>query len=214
MKRWWRKWVTAQFHKIFYRFDDQAVWRKTSWLGFPALKCPLDLWVYQEILYGLKPDLIVETGTFQGGSALYLASICELLNHGRVLTIDSKTYENQPEHDRISYVRGSSVDDSTFESVQQSIQPGEIVIVILDSEHHQEHVLKELQLYSQLVTVGSYLIVEDTNINGHPVWPGFGPGPMEAVEAFLETNTHFVIDRSQEKFYLTFNPGGYLKRVA
>ena len=86
-------------------------------------------------------------------------------------------------------------------------------MVILDSDHTRDHVLRELELYAPLVTPGSYLVVEDTNINGHPVAPEFGPGPMEAVEAFLETTDEFEVDRAREKLMLTFNPSGYLRRV-
>ncbi len=86
-------------------------------------------------------------------------------------------------------------------------------MAILDSDHHKEHVLRELEIYSKFVTRESYIIVEDTNINGHPVRSKFGPGPMEAVKEFLKMNDDFIIDRSREKFYLTFNPDGYLKKM-
>jgi cephalosporin hydroxylase len=89
-----------------------------------------------------------------------------------------------------------------------------VVFVVLDSDHRREHVLAELQAYADVVTPGSYLVVEDTSVNGHPVAPEFGPGPMEAVERFLETDERFVVDRSREKFLLTFNPGGFLRRRA
>ena len=85
-------------------------------------------------------------------------------------------------------------------------------MVVLDSDHHRDHVLAELRTYSALVTPGSYLIVEDTNINGHPVRPEFGPGPMEAVDEFLRESPDFAIDPEREKFFLTFNPRGFLRR--
>ena len=211
--RWLHKWIVDRFHKIFYCFKNQAVWREATWLGVPALKCPFDLWVYQEILYKVQPGFIIECGTYQGGSALFLASVCDQVGRGQVLTIDVKAYDRQPQHPRITYLQGSTTAPETFSTVRSRIGQDDTVMVILDSEHSQPHVLQEMQLYSPLVSMGSYLIVEDTNINGHPVWPNFGPGPMEAVGAFLEADDRFIIDRSCEKFYLTFNPGGYLKRV-
>jgi cephalosporin hydroxylase len=213
VRQWWRKWVTGQFHKIFYRYDDQVAWRQATWLGAPALKCPFDLWVYQEIIFELRPDWIIESGTYQGGSALFLAGICDQIGHGQVLTIDVKIYDGRPQHARLTYLHGSSTAPETLSAVQSRIGPGDAVMVILDSEHGQPHVLQEMRAYSSMVSVGSYLVVEDTNLNGHPVWPDFGPGPMEAVRSFLKENQAFVSDLSREKFYLTFNPCGYLKRV-
>ena len=213
MNKWWRERITDAFHKVFYRFDDQVVWRQATWMGIPALKCPFDLWVYQEILWELRPDLIIECGTYLGGSALFLASICDQLGHGQVFTIDINLSGERPEHPRIRYWHGSSLEPETIKAVEPLVSPGDTVIVILDSDHHKNHVLSELQIYSRFVSLGSYLIVEDTNLNGHPVWPGFGPGPMEAVNEFMKGTDQFVIDRSREKFYMTFNPGGYLKRV-
>ncbi len=86
-------------------------------------------------------------------------------------------------------------------------------MVVLDSDHSKENVLNELRMYDALVTENSYLIVEDTNINGHPALPEFGSGPMEAVEEFLKENKTFDVDKNKEKFFLTFNPRGYLKRI-
>ena len=85
-------------------------------------------------------------------------------------------------------------------------------MVILDSDHSRDHVLRELELYAPLVTPGCYVVVEDTNVNGHPVVPRFGPGPMEAVQEYLATTDAFEVDRSREKLLLTFNPSGYLRR--
>jgi cephalosporin hydroxylase len=97
--------------------------------------------------------------------------------------------------------------------VQTVIEGKDRIMTILDSDHHKEHVLRELEIYSKFVTKESYIIVEDTNINGHPVRSTFGPGPMEAIKEFLKMNEDFMIDRSREKFYLTFNPDGYLKKM-
>lgn len=204
--------VNAGFHKLFHR-NGQITYNNTCWLGVPAQKCPLDMWVFQEILQETRPDVIVETGTFKGGSAYFYASIFELLKHGRVVTIDIEDYKEKPQHPRITYLLGSSTSEAILQQVRGSIQPGERVMVFLDSDHHQVHVLNELRLYSLLVSPGQYLIVEDTHFNGHPILPKFGPGPWEAVEEFLQTHPEFVPDRSRERFGLTFNPRGFLKRV-
>lgn len=202
--------IIEQFHRLYYDYSICGEsYKKTFWLGALAMKCPLDLWIYQEIIFETKPDVIVECGTAEGGSALYLASILDLLSKGRVVTIDIKRM-NVPKHKRITYLIGSTVSDEIVEKVKSFIKKGDKVMVILDSDHHKDHVLKELRIYGDIVTKGNYLIVEDTNLNGNPVAPAFGPGPKEAVEEFLESNKNYVPDKSREKFYLTFNPGGYL----
>ncbi|MDH4180125.1 MAG: cephalosporin hydroxylase family protein [Armatimonadota bacterium] len=193
-------------------YYDSQVWSGTYWLGFPTLKCPLDLWVYQEIIREVKPNLIVETGTAHGGSALFLACMCDLVGLGKVITIDIEEKPGRPAHDRITYLLGPSTSDEIVRRVVQAIGDGDRVMVILDSDHRRDHVLAELVVYSKLVTPGSYLIVEDTNI-GHPVQPELVPGPREAVQEFLAANPDFVADGAREKFHLTFNPSGYLKKA-
>jgi cephalosporin hydroxylase len=145
--------------------------------------------------------VIVAAGTFLGGSALFLTSIWDLK--------DLKP----PRHKRIRYLLGSSTSPEIVREVRSMISPGEKVMVVLDSDHSRQHVLNELRSYSDLVTKGNYLIVEDTAINGHPVAPQFGPGPMEAVREFLQDNRDFTVDRSREKLLVSSNPSGYLRKV-
>jgi len=202
--------ITDNFNRLYY---DSRIWEHTYWLGTPALKCPMDLWVYQELIVEVRPDVIVECGTWDGGSAMFLASICNLLKHGRIVTIDIDPREHRPKHKRVKYITGSSVAPDVIETVLRQINRKDRVLVILDSDHSKTHVLSEMRAYAPLVTVGSYLIVEDTNINGHPVYPEFGPGPMEALEEFLAERDDFEIDPSREKFVVTFNPKGWLRRV-
>lgn len=203
------------FHRLYYdSAESGGTWKNTYWLGVPTEKCPLDLWVYQEILHEVRPDIIVETGTRWGGSALFLASLCDVLGRGRVITIDVEVPGERPSHDRITYLLGSSVSPEIVEEVRKDIATGDRVLVSLDSDHAMDHVLAEMRTYGTLVSPGSYLIVEDTNINGHPVLPGWGPGPREAVQEFLKETDEFVVDESREKLLLTFNPKGYLRRVA
>jgi cephalosporin hydroxylase len=206
--------LITQFHKLYY--DSHVfgkTWSNTYWLGHLVMKCPLDLWLYQEMIHTLQPDLIIETGTYDGGSALYFASLCDLVGKGRVLTIDVAEREGRPQHDRITYLKASSVAPATMATVREAAKHAKVILVVLDSDHRKAHVLEELRLYGPLVTKGSFLIVEDTNLNGHPVWPEHGPGPMEAVEEFMKGNVDFQLDKEKEKFLLSFNPKGYLKRV-
>lgn len=217
-----RKWIRSYFThrnlsvtlygKLFYKQEDKT-WKNTSWLGKPLWKMPLDLWIYQEIIHELKPDKIVECGTNRGGSAYYMATICDLVGHGEILTVDIKKYPDLPQHARIKYFNGSSIDQDVFSTIKKHINPEEKVLVILDSAHGKKHVRKELEMYGTIVNKGSYMILEDTNANGYPVYPTFGPGPMEAVRDYLKTHDEFVADKDKEKYGVTWNPNGYLKRV-
>jgi cephalosporin hydroxylase len=203
--------VVNSFHRLYY---DSHVWESTRWLGIQVLKCPMDLWIYQEVLHELRPDVIVETGTFNGGSALFLASVCDLLGRGRVISIDIETRPGLPAHPRITYLEGrSSLEPSLVADLRSHIGGEETVMAILDSDHSKPHVLGELHTYAQLVTSGQYLIVEDSNVNGHPVVPEFGPGPMEALDEFLAEGAGFSIDQERERLYMTFNPRGYLRKA-
>jgi cephalosporin hydroxylase len=205
--------VIRRFHALYYNAAGVGgTWAQTYWMGVPVLKCPLDLWVYQEILREVQPELIIECGTAAGGSALFYAHLCDLIGKGEVVSIDIHGDTRRPQHPRITYWTGSSTDRSIVDRAWQEARRRSPVLVILDSDHSAEHVLQELRLYSPLVTPGSYLIIEDTNINGHPTFRSHGPGPMEAVQAFLLEDSSFFIDPTREKFYLTFNPCGYLRK--
>lgn len=203
--------IVNNFHKLYYDLGNLGqTWEDTFWLGTKTLKCPMDMWIYQEIIYRVKPNVIIECGTASGGSALFMATICDYLNKGMVLTIDNLEDKTRPKHNRIKYFLGSSTDDSIVSDVKKNIKSGDVVLVILDSDHRKEHVFNELKIYSKLVTRKSYLIVEDTNVYGHPVLKEYGPGPMEAVVDFLRNNKEYKVDKYWEKFLFTFNPNGFL----
>jgi len=207
------RFIVNQFHRLYYHTPvPRRTWHDTFWLGVQLFKCPTDLWIYQEIIYELKPDVIVECGTARGGSALYFASILEMIGKGRVVSIDVIDRGGRPQHPRIDYLTGSSVAADILATVKNAVAGSECVVAILDSDHTMGHVLEEMRSYGTLVTPGSYLIVEDTNVNGHPVAPQFGPGPMEAVDAFLTENDEFEVDSRGDKYHLTFNPRGYLRK--
>jgi cephalosporin hydroxylase len=185
-----------------------------TWMGIKTLKCPPDLFVYQEIIEATRPDVVVECGVMYGGTTLYLANLLDLLGDGQVVACDidlSRVDKRVRVHPRISLINGSSTDPAVVNEIRD-ICRGKRTMVILDSDHHQPHVRNELAAYSEMVSSGCYLICEDTNINGHPADPGFGPGPWEAVQEFLREHREFRVDRNAERLLLTFNPSGYLKR--
>jgi cephalosporin hydroxylase len=207
------------FHNLFY---DSNVWRSTYWHDTPVLKCPLDLWIYQELIRKLRPELIVECGTWAGGATLFMAHMLDLIRHGRIVTIDILTREQvrehydkfgfgtgapvriRPEHHRITQLIGSSTNPAIIQQVFAAAEGKGPVLVVADSDHSCEHAYSELAAYHSLVTAGSYFIMEDTNIPAQ--------GPRQAVQAFLQHHNEFEVDQSLEKFFLTFNPGGYLRR--
>jgi cephalosporin hydroxylase len=206
--------VVDGFHRLYYNAGFAGgTWTDTRWFGAPTLKCPADLWIYQELVHELAPDLIIETGTADGGSGLFLATLCEAKGRGEVVSIDIEARPGRPSHDRLTYITASSTDPSVVERLARRASDAETVLVVLDSDHSHDHVLAELRAYAPLVTPDSYLVVEDTNVNGHPVYEEFGPGPMEAVQDFLKENDKFAVDVTREKFLLTFNPGGWLKKL-
>jgi cephalosporin hydroxylase len=205
--------TVADAFAILYHAKGDQTFNSLRWFGTPVQKNPMDLWIYQEMISEVRPDVIVECGTYKGGSALYMAHLMDLGGKGRLITIDIERYPDLPVHPRITFLLGSSTDPEIVRQVREAIRPGESVMVFLDSDHSKAHVSKELELYHDLVTRGSYLVVEDTDLNGHPILPKHGPGPMEAAEEFLRGNEGFEVDRSREKLLVTFNPRGYLKRV-
>jgi cephalosporin hydroxylase len=201
--------AVSRAHDVLYLSD---AWTEATWLGAQALKNPLDLWVYQEIMVETRPELIVETGTYRGGSAFFLASICDLLGEGEVVSIDIEPLrDDYPAHPRVTYLGGRSSTDPEVVAEVRGRARGKRTLVVLDSDHSQAHVEAELAAYADLVPVGCYLIVEDSNIG--QIRKDLLPGPLEAIDVFLAGTDAFEIDRSREKFLITFNPSGYLRRV-
>lgn len=194
---------------IYFR---SQVYERTEWMGVKTAKCPMDMWVYQELIHKIKPDLLIETGTLFGGSALYFAQLFDMMDHGKVITVDLQPQENLPQHSRIDYLVGSSIDPVILDTIQQAVSNSERVMVILDSDHKAEYKLKELNAYAGFVSKESYMIAEDTCFDAFPAWPEYGPGPLKAVGDFIQINKEFELDRSQEKHMITFSPMAFLKR--
>jgi cephalosporin hydroxylase len=200
--------AVKRFHVLSY---DHGALDDTFWLGVPIQKSPLDCWIYQELIFELRPDLIVETGTYLGGSAQFFASMCDLVGHGAVITIDRQR-RGVVRHPRVTQLEGDALSRDILDAVAGRARGRDRVMVVLDDDHTADHVLAELRAYAGFVTSGSYLVVEDTNVNGNPVMPGHGPGPGEAVTRFLAEGDAFSVDRSREKFLLTYFPGGWLRK--
>ena len=213
-------WIKKTSHyKYSYNF---------SWLGRPIIQYPQDIIAMQEIIWQVKPQLIIETGIARGGSLIFYASMLELLNNNGVvlgIDIDIRSHnrieiEKHPMSKRIKMLQGSSIDKNIADQVHQFSKNRSPILVILDSMHTHEHVLEELKLYSPLVTKNSYLVVLDTVVEDMPdelfrdrPW-GKGNNPKTAVWDFLKSNDRFKIDNELEsKLLITVAPDGYLRCV-
>lgn len=198
-----------------------------SWMGRPIIQYPQDMIAMQELIWNLKPDLIIETGIAHGGSLIYYASLMELIGKGEILGIDidirshnRKAIEEHPMFKRIHMISGSSVSQETNEQVKKYAEGKETILVCLDSNHTHEHVLAELEMYAPYVTKNSYIIVFDTIVEDMPegYLPGrawsVGDNPKTAVFEFLKKHPNFIIDKSiDNKLLISVTPDGYLKRV-
>ncbi len=199
-----------------------------TWLGRPIIQYPQDILAIQEIIWKVKPDLIIETGIAHGGSLILSASILELLGNGHVLGIDidirkdnKNEIEKHPVFKRITMIQGSSIDKKIIKKVHEFSKNKKKIMIILDSNHTHKHVLEELKAYSSLVTKNSYLIVFDTIVEDLPKelinkqrpW-GIGNNPKTAVHEFLKKNKRFKIDKKiEDKLLITVAPCGYLKCI-
>ncbi|ERT06620.1 cephalosporin hydroxylase family protein [Lyngbya aestuarii BL J] len=204
------------YHLWYY---NQQVWTTTTWAGVKALKSPCDLWNYQEIIFELKPSLILEFGTYSGGATLFFASLLDQMSYdSKILSIDIDHHlmdESLRHNPRIELMLCSSISPQVSQRISQLRQefPGS-VFAILDSNHEKNHVFQEMLLLRSLLNKGDYLIVEDGNINGHPVLPEWGEGPYEAIEQYVSLYPNdYELDRKREdKFGFTFAPKGFLIR--
>lgn len=205
-----------RYHLWYYQTE---VHKSVQFLGHRCMKSVSDLWNYQEILWILRSSLVIEFGTFMGGSALYYASLLGQIHANyHVLTVDL-SHDKVPEairaHAHIEFMTCSSTAPQVAERInilrKEFTGP---VFFILDSDHSKAHVLQELQLLRGVTRPGDYVIVEDSNINGHPVFPEAGPGPYEALAeytaAYPNDYEHDVI--REKKFGFTFAPNGFLIR--
>src|SRR4030042_374740 len=197
--------------KVLSIIQDRIM-NQSTYFGVKALQSPIDYWIYQEIIFETKPDVIIEIGNANGGGILSLAHICDLIGKGRIIGLDLSHLdvpEHVKQHPRITFIRADAC--QSFEKVKNLISNDERVMVIEDSSHTYENTLNLLRTYSHLVKVGDDFIVED-GICHHGLPLGPAPGPYEAIETFVNENSDFEIDRNRESFLITWNPKGYLKR--
>jgi cephalosporin hydroxylase len=202
--------LRAEFVEAYW---NTLAWQQTTWMGHEVPKPPTDLFAYQELISAVEPDWIIETGTGTGGRALFLASICDLHDSGRVISVDARKDDARPAHPRITYVKGDPANGKVVKKIRQQVGADAKGLVILGTRGTAGETITQFRLYEQFVPVGSYVVIEDTVVNGHPVWPDFGPGPAESVKGVVESRGDFVADLSMGKYGLSFNPGGFLKRV-
>lgn len=192
---------------------QHRIMEQTTYFGVTALKNPLDFWVYQELIYRLKPDVILEIGNRFGGGTLALAHLCDNLGKGKIIALDI-THEFIADvarkHPRVTWIEGDAC--GSYNQVAELINKNDQVLVIEDSSHTYENTLNVLRTYGPFVKPGGYFVVED-GICHHGLDLGPQPGPYEAIEAFVAENLAFEIDRSKESFLITWNPKGFLRRV-
>ncbi|MBI3616050.1 MAG: cephalosporin hydroxylase family protein [Candidatus Omnitrophica bacterium] len=196
-----------------------------TWLGLPIIQFPTDIVMMQELIWKLRPDLIIESGLAHGGSAVLYASLCEMIGKGRVIGIDVEVREHNrtairshPLSNRIEIIEGSSIDPQTFARVKERASGVQTVLVVLDSNHSHDHVLRELNLYHGLVTPGSYLVAMDGSQahvwdvpRGKREWKE--DHPLTAIRQFLKTHPEFQVDPHYTRMHLTSNPDGFLRRL-
>jgi cephalosporin hydroxylase len=211
-------WIkSAAQHRLMY---------EPTWLGRPIIQFPTDIVTIQELLWQVKPDVVVETGVAHGGSLILSASILELIGRGKVIGVDIEirphnraAIEQHSLKHRIDLIEGSSVAAETVDAVRAAISNSDSVLVFLDSNHSAAHVLRELELYAPLVTVGSYIVVHD----GAQAWVWEIPSgktewkadnPLKAIREFLAKNAEFEIDHQRTRFGITSSPDGFLRRIS
>ena len=195
--------------------QSEIVYEKSFWMGVPAQKNPMDSWIYQEILHEVQPDVVVEIGSAAGGSTLYFAHLLDLIGHGKVISVDVDRSRFDVSHDRIVALTGRSDDPDILRRLARECA-GKRVVVVHDGDHTRDQVLIDLNNYAKFVGPGGYLIVEDGIVDLFRPTSKLGqrqPGPMRAVEEFLKANPNFEVDKSRERYLLTYNPRGFLRRV-
>lgn len=197
---------------VLSRMQDRVM-SATTYHGVKTLKNPLDFWVYTELIFERRPDVVLEIGNNWGGSTLALAHQLDIMGHGRVIAVDmdhSRIADSVRDHPGITFIEQPALE--AVDAVGQLIADGERVLIIEDSAHTYDNTLGVLRAYGRFVEPDGWFIVEDS-ICHHGLDLGPNPGPYEAVQTFLAEQDDFVADRTREDFFITWNPNGFLKKV-
>lgn len=184
-------------------------------MGTRTVKNPFDLWIYQEIIYDIKPDIIIEIGSLEGGTTLFFANLLDILGKGKVFSIDISRKKYHVKHNRITIFTGNSSSPKIIAKVQRLCR-GKTVLIVHDGDHRKKQVMKDLLAYSNLVSIGSYFIIEDGIIDifgDGKIFRQKEEGPLAAIEDFLSKNSNFIADSQRERYLLTYNPRGFLRRI-
>lgn len=214
----YRDWETTSLADWLIYHQEKVHFTEMTWMGQRILKNPLDCWIYQEILWEVQPEVVVELGSLAGGSTLFFCHLLDMIRHGEVISVDVDRSRFDIQHPRLREVTG---DCSSPEVVQQvrSQCSGKRTLVIHDADHRCGAVLRDLRLYADLVSPGSYLIVEDGIVD--VIDPAASKklgwreaGPLAAIEQFLQEQPDFAEDQSRQRYLMTYNPRGYLRRLA
>jgi cephalosporin hydroxylase len=197
--------------------QEPIVFDHVRWVGVKTLKNPLDCWIYQEILWEVRPDVVVEIGSVAGGGTLYFCHLLDLLGHGTVVSVEEDRTQSQVKHPRLIEITGNSGELHVQDQVA-SLCADQKTLLVHDADHSKDAVLRDLHFYADLVSPGSYLIVEDgvVDVFDPRAAPRLGweqPGPLEAIGEFLKSDERFVIDAGRERYLITYNPCGFLRRV-
>ncbi|MDQ4055700.1 MAG: hypothetical protein M3237_23820 [Actinomycetota bacterium] len=195
--------ITRAFQRV-YHHAARRTWQNVWYRGTRLHAYPTDLWVYQELLEEVKPSLVVQTGTYRGGTALFLADRLQIIGRGQVVTIDAEAESNRPQHPRLTYLTGPPTTGDIVEQVRGRLDASGPALFVLGTGGTRDEVLAELETYASLAPAGSVVIVEHTHLDG----------PAEAVREFLRSTSDFEVDTRGERHFLTANPSGFLRRVA
>lgn len=208
--------LLQRYHDLWY--ESGHTWHYTHFLGVGMMKCPNDIWMYADLMTRLRPQIVIETGTYQGGSALWFAFLMDMLriDGGHVYTVDIEDYRKTwlVQHPRITFINGNSADPAIAAGLTEALPAKGGRLIVLDSDHSAEHVRHELELYAPMTRVGDWVVVEDTNISWSDGDGGGDRGARGGVQDYMDQHSgEFVQDILSERYLLSMNPGGWLQRV-